>query len=351
MFTWACLLVFLGFIPLSVTGNLFDIILPPWDDLSYIGVFKRSAVQPTPKQCVLVTPLAAPVFQVSPGGGGTGGSQSGNNGNQSPPLPGPSETEPGTIRAQSACGPIGATEMIMPLSGPNGASSWLTCGINSTGWTPSYATVQDIITVDLSFVLSEGNSPFQACNQYLDIIEKYATQFNVPPILVSSFAMQESGCQANVQGEGGEQGLMQISQDKVKNFDFSFSRCGGAPNGNCKDPDFNIHQGTQFLSDTLSKNNGNILLTIGQYNGWFEGMTFADATADADSNCCHCQQNLDYLHQMMNGWLLNRNPLTQPRLGQYFNLDSSDVSNKEEELSRKDEKWNKLSEICELGGQ
>lgn len=28
--------------------------------------------------------------------------------------------------------------------------------------------------------------------------------------------MQESGCQANEQGEGGEQGIMQISQDKVR---------------------------------------------------------------------------------------------------------------------------------------
>lgn len=299
---FACLFVFLTLTCIS-TAELFNF---HWSDfdLSPNHLFKR-AVQPAPKQCALVAP---PVFQLSPVSQSGGGDS---NNDQSSPLPGPSEAEPGTIRAQSACGATGATETIMPLSGPNGASPWLTCGINSTGWTASFATVQDVVIVDLAFVLSEGNSPFQACNQYLNIMEKYATQFSVPPILIASFAMQESGCQADVQGQGGEQGLMQISQDK----------CDGAPDGNCKDPDFNIHQGTQFLSDTLSKNDGNILLTIGQYNGWFEGMTFADATAAANSNCCHCQQNLDYLHQMVNGWLLNRNPLAQPRLGQYFNLD------------------------------
>lgn len=38
--------------------------------------------------------------------------------------------------------------------------------------------------------------------------------------------MQESSCNADTVGEGGEQGLMQISGDK----------CDGAPKGNCLDP-------------------------------------------------------------------------------------------------------------------
>lgn len=93
-------LYILCFIPLSsVAAGLFDF---PWYDLSLNGLFKR-AVQPTPKQCALVAP--PPVFKISPGGQNGGGSD------QSPPLPGPSETEPGTIRAQSACGAIGATGM------------------------------------------------------------------------------------------------------------------------------------------------------------------------------------------------------------------------------------------------
>lgn len=58
--------------------------------------------------------------------------------------------------------------------------------------------------------------------------------------------------------------MMQISQDKVSSLPLGFpyltlSQCGGAPDGNCKDPDFNIHQGTQFLAETLAKNKGNLL--------------------------------------------------------------------------------------------
>jgi hypothetical protein len=78
--------------------------------------------------------------------------------------------------------------------------------------------------------------------------------------------MQESGCQPDEVGEGGEQGMMQISEDKVSRFRaYNLSlqtddpKCNGAPNGNCRDPDFNVHQGTQFLSETLTKNNGNVL--------------------------------------------------------------------------------------------
>lgn len=185
----ACLLVFLSLTCISAA----DLLNFGWSnfDLSPNHLFKR-AVQPAPKQCALVYPPS--VFQVPPVSQSGGGSSN----DQSPPLPGPSEAEPGTIRAQSACGATGATgtfvssvsvsrivvedldvlETIMPLSGPNGASPWLTCGINSTGWTASFATVQDVVIVDLAFVLSEGNSPFQACNQYLDIMERYAAQFN-----------------------------------------------------------------------------------------------------------------------------------------------------------------------------
>jgi len=44
-------------------------------------------------------------------------------------------------------------------------------------------------------------------------------------MILAAIAMQESGCNPNTVGGGGEQGLMQITKDK----------CGGAPGGNCKD--------------------------------------------------------------------------------------------------------------------
>jgi len=129
--------------------------------------------------------------------------------------------------------------------------------------------------------------------------------------MLASFAMQESSCQPSAVGGGGEQGLMQLTQDK----------CAGAPGGNCQDPDFNIRQGAKFFSQTLSSNGGNVLQAIGSYNGWTLGLTESAAFAAASSDCCRCQNNGDYLMQFANGWLLNINPYTN-HLGKYFNLDA-----------------------------
>jgi hypothetical protein len=101
--------------------------------------------------------------------------------------------------------------------------------------------------------------------------------------------------------------------------------------------DFNVRTGAKFFSDSLSGNNGNLLLTMGGYNGWFKGMTVVcafpprmmlpaltrtqgDATKMQKSSCCRCQQNLDYLQQWLNGWMRNVNAY-QNNLGFYHNLD------------------------------
>jgi hypothetical protein len=122
--------------------------------------------------------------------------------------------------------------------------------------------------------------------------------------------MQESSCNPNEVGGAGEQVLMQIKKDK----------CGCSPGGNCKDPDFNIKVGARFFADTLESNNGDVLKSIGQYNGWAVGLTIGKATAARSGSCCRCQQNLDYLHQFLNGWCQNINAYERG-LGKYFNLD------------------------------
>lgn len=47
----------------------------------------------------------------------------------------------------------------------------------------------------------------------------------VLPIMMVSFALQESSCNPETVGGAGEQGLLQLTKDK----------CIDAPNGNCRD--------------------------------------------------------------------------------------------------------------------
>jgi len=121
-----------------------------------------------------------------------------------------------------------STEEVTALSGPNGHIDWLNCGFEiDGGWQPPYIRMEDIITHSLPSALKKSSSPFKACSEYISIFEKYGGEYNIPPILLASFAMQESSCEPDTVGGGGEQGLMQITPDK----------CVGAPNpGGCRDP-------------------------------------------------------------------------------------------------------------------
>ena len=111
-------------------------------------------------------------------------------------------------------------------SGPNGSIDWLNCGINAGGWSPPFIHIENVITQSLSSALNSGSSPFKACAPYVWLFEKYGGQFNIPPIILASFAMQESSCNPATVGGGGEQGLMQITREK----------CGGLSDQACRDP-------------------------------------------------------------------------------------------------------------------
>jgi hypothetical protein len=222
-------------------------------------------------------------------------------------------TNKGLINVQSNCGPSGATAQITRLSGPNGNIDWLNCGFEtSAGWQPPNIQMKDVITQPLSSALQSPSSPFKACSKYISMFEQYGNQFGVAPIMLASFAMQESSCNPDTIGGGGEQGLMQITREK----------CGGAPGGNCRDPDFNIRTAASFFAQTVKDNGGNVLLSVGAYNGWRRGLTKSAAFAAAHSSCCRCQNNGDYLHQFFNGWCQNINAYdAKMPLGKYFNLD------------------------------
>ncbi|KAK7687176.1 hypothetical protein QCA50_009680 [Cerrena zonata] len=222
----------------------------------------------------------------------------------------PAPSVGGLLTIGSACGASGATDKVTATSGPNGNIDFFNCGVEGSGWNPPHVTVQDLKVKDLGEVLNDPNSPFKPCAPFIDMFYKYAAENGIPPILIAATAMQESTCNPHSVGGGGEQGLMQITKEK----------CGGAPGGNCQDPDFNIRVGAGFLANTIKNAGGNVIQAVAQYNGWFPGMNIGQATAARNSACCLCQNNLDYLQQYFNGWCQGISPY-QNHIGKYFNLD------------------------------
>ncbi|KDE07913.1 hypothetical protein MVLG_01823 [Microbotryum lychnidis-dioicae p1A1 Lamole] len=197
----------------------------------------------------------------------------------------------------SQCGASGATEAITKSSGPNGAESWLNCGFSTSnpnsGWNPPYIKISQLRARTMEEALAMPNSVFSACKPYVYLFEKYGSQLGLPPILLASIAMQESSCNAGTMGDhGGAWGLMQITSDK----------CGNAPNGNCADPDYNVGTGARYLKGLLDQQNGDVLVSLGMYNGWYRGLTYYGATKIRDS-CFQCQNNGDYHQQLLNGWM------------------------------------------------
>ncbi|KIY44445.1 glycoside hydrolase family 23 protein [Fistulina hepatica ATCC 64428] len=220
------------------------------------------------------------------------------------------------VRKQGICpyvvidGPL--PELVTATSGPNGHIDWMNCGINDRGWDPPLVKLSDLVTLDLTEAMKNPLSPFMDCAEYIPLFIKYGAETGIPPIMLASFAMQESSCDAELVGGAGEQGLMQLTEDK----------CGKAPGGNCKDPEYNIATGARYFKQNLDDSDGDVLKSIGAYNGWYDGMTYSSATAAQYSGNCYTQQNLDYLHQFLNGWCQNVNSYTnRPKLGKYFNLD------------------------------
>ncbi|KAH7108433.1 lysozyme-like protein [Auriculariales sp. MPI-PUGE-AT-0066] len=222
--------------------------------------------------------------------------------------PGP---QAGTVSSDFQCDgkSNGATTEISQKVGPNGEEDWLNCGLSSSpnGWNPPPLKMKDIVYVELEEALKDDSSPYHACAPYLDTFNKYAQQFDIPAIFIAAFALQESSCNPNTVGGAGEQGMMQITVDK----------CINPPNGNCLDVDFNVGVGAKYFADSLAELNGNVLETVGRYNGWYPGLTEEKVRSVKDS-CCFCQQNMDYMMEFFNGWLQNKDAYSA-NLGYYHN--------------------------------
>ncbi|SCV69129.1 BQ2448_2149 [Microbotryum intermedium] len=209
------------------------------------------------------------------------------------------------------CGPSGATD-----ENPNGSESFLNCGLSksnpNSGWTPPKGVrLEDIATVSIEQALAK-NPIWAPCAKFTKLFEKVAKKTNLPPILLMALALQESTCMEGTIGDhGGAFGLMQITQDK----------CGGRNADDCADPEYNVLTGAQYLRNEIDRQNGAFLVALGQYNGWYPGLSYHTATQPAKEGHCEWQQNLDYFQQVLNGWLLGKTGYTMGSIKNLANCD------------------------------
>ncbi|GAA5894733.1 hypothetical protein JCM6882_006668 [Rhodosporidiobolus microsporus] len=221
--------------------------------------------------------------------------------------------------SDDTCGDSGAVEEPVAGGGPNGSQEWLNCGISKDKpdgkWTPPHIEVTQLKSVALDEALKLD--VFSACGEFQDSFQSAGDEYGIPPILIVAIAMTESSCNPDAKGDNGDAwGLMQILSDKVLppplhcspfrvlTFPFSSTQCDGAPSGNCADPDFNIKRGTEYFKSQLEEFDGSTLLALGQYNGWYDGLTYNGATKmAADQSTCVYQNNLDYFQVTLNGYM------------------------------------------------
>ncbi|RXK39172.1 hypothetical protein M231_03529 [Tremella mesenterica] len=213
-------------------------------------------------------------------GGGNGGGNSGNNGllNVNDPT----------------CGWCDSSD-----ENPNGSEDWINCGLNGGGWNPPAVKVEELVSAELT-----SGGVFDACSAYFDIFTSVGNQYGLPPILLASIALQESSCNSGATGPNGEAGLMQLAQE---NWD-------GASNP--WDVNWNINAGAKVFMQYYNSNNQNFFAAMGSYNGWKWGLTVGDVAATKAQHCSW-QQNLDYLAQIANGWMQNKDGT---KIGQYCEL-------------------------------
>ncbi|KAI5799907.1 transglycosylase SLT domain protein [Geopyxis carbonaria] len=189
----------------------------------------------------------------------------------------------------------GATSDVQAGSGPNGSEDWLNTGIaDGSGWNPPFLHLEGLSHLSTSEFYAGAGS---GCAQYDGYFQSAGSQYGVDPAILAMIAMQESSC--NADAGGGTPGLMQVA-------------CGNYPDGSCdgKSIQDNVNAGAKVLTDNLNAAGGNVVQALGQYNGWFlagsglngnKGLT-ADYPCSDEGKSNGDPQNLDYVHQMLNGW-------------------------------------------------
>ncbi|KAH0559315.1 hypothetical protein GP486_004170 [Trichoglossum hirsutum] len=170
-------------------------------------------------------------------------------------------------------------------------------GIKENGWTAPFLSLDNIVKINVTAFYSGAGAK---CKQYESAFQTIGDKYHIDPVILASIAMQESSCNADVSG-----GLMQVY-------------CGNYDNGRCTNDIIpNVDAGAKYLRTQLDASKNNIIKAFGLYNGWFtatESYGKNGGRGLTEDYPCHGgvgnggPQNLDYLQQMLNGWLLGRDP-------------------------------------------
>lgn len=215
-----------------------------------------------------------------------------------------SGTTTSTGSSQQSTGGDGSFRLGRTLSGPcgsittndncpNGEQWWLNCGISlddhDAAWAPPFMGLEDIVYQDFS------HGDWAGCEAFAWAFNDPECNLGVNPAILAAIARQESSCNPDVRGKNGEYGLMQVMPFNC--MDESV----------CQDVWQNIRNGANVFKTYLDQSGGNVLLALGKYNGWKENLTYNQATQAARDGNCWAQNNLDYLHQMLNGFVVGRN--------------------------------------------
>jgi hypothetical protein len=83
------------------------------------------------------------------------------------------------------CGASNAQSFTSNTDGPNGAMSFLNCGIDNGGWSPPFIHINELVAADLGTAIGSGHSPFGACRDYVDRFYAIGGEFGIPPIRTS----------------------------------------------------------------------------------------------------------------------------------------------------------------------
>jgi soluble lytic murein transglycosylase len=96
--------------------------------------------------------------------------------------------------------------------------------------------------------------------EYRELIQKYAKEEGVDPLVVLSLMKQESAFDSRIASSSGAQGLMQLMPATAVEVD------GSIELSTVVVPEENIRLGTRYIAQMIKKFNGNIAMALGAYN-------------------------------------------------------------------------------------